>query len=404
MIASLLLALQGSVVLVVLDDVGQKDLDIVSQNGFAPNIDYLKSCGIEYRNAHANPTCSPSRRSLLFGEYYTSEADSGCNPPTGKEPPLSAVSIAETIGADSYFVGKWHLGSNPNYPPWETAPQSQGFATWRAGTPVNLQNFCLSSGYSNWLRVDNGHSAITTAYNPIAQMNQAVSDIQDAKALGLPFFLVLSLNLAHGPFHNPAASLLPPGYPTATTMREKYEAMICAADTIVGHITAEMDLAEDAIIVIGDNGTPQQVAPDPEKAKTTTFGGGIDVPLIASCELLGPLQGTTSQRLVHITDVYPTVAQWFGAAPMGIDGISLFAAQTHASIVCGTEQVGIGYDRCARGPRFKFRRYTDDQAVTTEYLYDLLVDPDETVNQVGNVLYVAQETALRATLDAFEAR
>lgn len=404
MIASLLLALQGSVVLVVLDDVGQKDLDIVSQNGFSPNIDFLKSCGIEYRNAHANPSCSPTRRSLLFGEYYTDQADLGCNAPTGKEPPLALTSLPEAIAPiESDLIGKWHLGSHPGYPPWETAAQAHGFAVWRAGTPVNLGNYCTSVNYTNWLRVDDGVSANVTSYNPRDQRDQAVQELQGAKIAGQPIFLVVSLNLAHGPFHRPPANMLPAGYPATFTDRDKYEAMICAADGIVGALAVELNLAEDTIIIVGDNGTPEALAPNPAKAKFSTFERGIHVPLIVATEVLGALQGTESTRLTHVADLYPTIGQWFGCVTAG-DGLSLFSGVAHASIVCGTLRDSGEYDRCARGPRFKFRRFTDDQAQTSEYLYDLLVDPGETVNQVGNAMYVVQETALRATLDAFEAR
>lgn len=405
MIASLLLALQGSVVMVVLDDVGAKDLDIVSGNGFTPNIDYLKSCGIDYRNAHANPSCSPTRRSLLFGEYYTDQADLGCNPPTGKEPPLSLTSLPEALPmTPSGLVGKWHLGSHPGYPPWESAAQAHGFAFWRAGTPVNLGNFCTSVNYSNWLRVDDALSANVTTYNPRDQRDQAVQEIQDAKIAGEPIFLLVSLNLAHGPMHRPPANMLPAGYPATFTDRDKYEAMICAADGVIGALMAEVNLAEDCLIVVGDNGTPENMAPNPAKAKFSTYERGIKVPLVVATEVLGSLQGTESTRLTHVADLGPTIAQWFGETYSTTDGLSLFSGFMHTAIVCGTLRDTGEYDRCARGPRFKLRRFTDDQAQTEEFLFDLLLDPQESVNQLGNPSFLVQETWLRATLDSFEAR
>jgi arylsulfatase A-like enzyme len=398
------LLLQGSLVLVVLDDVGQADLDAVSAADFSQNIDYLKSCGIEYRNAHANPSCSPSRRSLLFGEYYTEQADIGCNPPTGLEPPLSLVSLPESIPTvGSYFVGKWHLGSSPTYPPWELAPQVQGFDTWRAGTPVNLGGFCGSTNYTAWLRVDDGASALVTSYNPRNQRDQVIADIKAAKTYGEPFFFLVSLNLAHGPFHRPPANMLLPAYPATFTNRDEYEAMIAAADLIIGAIVAELDLAVDAIIVTADNGTPEPLAPNPAKAKFTTFERGTRVPLIASTELLGSLRGTTSTRLVHLADLYSTVSDWFGEPAQSTDGISLFVPVLHENIICGNLRTTGEYDRCARGPRFKFRRFTNAGG-TSEELYDLLLNPQETVNLQGDPLYATQEAFLRIALDDYEAR
>jgi arylsulfatase A-like enzyme len=399
-LVSLLLAIaQGDLYVIVADDVGYQDLQDASVLGLTPNIDVLAAHGVTFTRAYANPVCSPSRRSLFFGLYAVGEAGSWCpgDGLTGKEPDLTLTSIAEMAPAvPSYLIGKWHLGGDPtggNSPPY-----AHGFDGWKAGQPSNVSE-CIMFGipsYTNWMRVDDGIAQVSSQYEPAA-----TRDVALALPPGSGRLIVLAPQLAHGPFHRPPAEWLPPGYPPTPDKPTKYQAMIAALDSWVAQCLAGIDLDVDGVIFVGDNGTPIQVSPDPERSKTTTFERGIHVPLIVA----GPgLSGGGCDRLSHIVDVLPTVALWFGVAPPpGIDGLQLFGVG-HANVVCGTENDDLGhYDRCARGQRFKLRR-TGPMAAPplTEELFDLLLDPGETTNVMG--LWPAQEAALRAALDEFEAR
>lgn len=150
---------------------------------------------------------------------------------------------------------------------------------------------CGGSGYSNWLRVDNGQISMSRRYEPI----QAVQSAERwwAERAG-PRLLLFTPQLAHGPMHVPPAELLPEGYEVESGLRERYLAMIGALDTIVGCTFDLLDPRVDLLIVVGDNGTPQQVAPDPERAKTTTFERGVRVPLIVADRASAP--DTTTRR------------------------------------------------------------------------------------------------------------
>src|SRR5687767_13798444 len=62
---------RGDVLIVIADDIGVEYLAAVPH----PNMDALAARGVTYTAAFANPTCSPSRRSILFGRYF--DHDSG---------------------------------------------------------------------------------------------------------------------------------------------------------------------------------------------------------------------------------------------------------------------------------------------------------------------------------------
>ncbi|NOT29973.1 MAG: sulfatase-like hydrolase/transferase [Planctomycetes bacterium] len=375
-LASLLLALVPTqdVLVILLDDVGQADLDEVIADGWAPNIAGLAASGIVYRNAFANPVCSPSRRSLHDGRWYFNESGVGCDPLPGAEPPVADVllgDLAASEGLTAALFGKWHLGANPLGGPWQDAPLAHGYSTW-LGTPGNM-NSCGGSSYTSWVFASSGSSSISTAYSPGVIEGKLVNWWNETPGSRLA---VWSMSLAHAPFHKPPASFLPPGYPRPFGVRPQFLAMIAAADVQVGRVLSNVELAKTLVVLVGDNGTPQQVAPDPAKAKVSTFERGIRVPFLIAGVGLPPGE---SNRLVHIADVLPTVAHYLRAPPpAGIDGLSVLGKPEHAYVICG--QGGgptVPGDWCARTTRFKLRRTGIAPAITEEF-YDLVADPDET--------------------------
>ena len=75
------------------------------------------------------------------------------------------------------------------------------------------------------------------------------------------------------------------------------------------------------VILLGDNGTPQEVAPVPDHAKRTVFERGVRVPLI----LAGPgLRPGVDSRLAHVVDLFPTLVEGLRLGRPELDGQSLF--------------------------------------------------------------------------------
>jgi arylsulfatase A-like enzyme len=105
-----------NIVLIYTDDLGYGD---ISCNGYSaiqtPNIDKLAKKGVNFTNAHStSATCTPSRYSLLTGQYAWRKDGTGIAP--GDASLLIPTTITslpgmlKKAGYQNAVIGKWHLG------------------------------------------------------------------------------------------------------------------------------------------------------------------------------------------------------------------------------------------------------------------------------------------------------
>jgi len=401
------------VLLFVLDDVAAADLALYGGAVETPWLERLAREGVVFTNAYANPVCEPTRRSLEYGRWWLRGNGRDCTASVSPDtPPLAEPSMAEALpGHHSAFVGKWHLGAAPGGGPWECAPLVRGWDYWLAGLPSNVLGdlFCMGSiGYREWLRVESGPggcgSAVSEQYHPRVVVD---SFLAAWPSLPPPRLFSVNSNLAHAPFHRPPADMLPAGYPPTDTNRAKFEAMVVALDSNLGQLLSVVDLAHTMVVVIGDNGTPGAVAPEPSRAKNTTFERGIRVPLVIAG---GPTRkaGRQSDELVHVVDLWSTVVQAGGGDPSHPTSRSLMPILQdvpHPPIrdfaLCGTHWETPQGDRCAvSADGFKLRQLDldGDRVADLEELYDLRADPGEHVNLLADLPEVAQ--VMRAWIES----
>lgn len=183
--------------------------------------------------------------------------------------------------------------------------------------------------------------------------------------------------------------------------------MLRALDTTLGQMLAGVDLTRTLVIVVGDNGTPDAVAPVPDRAKNTTFERGIRVPLVIAG---GPVNapGRVVDDLVHVVDLHATAIEAGGGDPaLSPDGVSLMPILTAVRhgplrdyVLCGSKWGSRDGDRCAvsRGG-FKLRQldFDADSVPDREELYDLRSDPEELHDLIGRS---READALRAWIEA----
>jgi arylsulfatase A-like enzyme len=115
-----------NIVLIYADDVGYGDLSCYGATRVrTPNLDRLASGGVRFTPAHSSSaTCTPSRYSLLTGEYAWRKPGTGVLPgdaslivPTDRE---SLPAMLQKRGYRTGVVGKWHLGLGKGNVDWNT--------------------------------------------------------------------------------------------------------------------------------------------------------------------------------------------------------------------------------------------------------------------------------------------
>ena len=352
-----------NIVFVFADDLGYGDLSSYGNQEIAtPNLDRIAAEGARFTDFYVGSSvCSPSRAALLTGRYpFRMRMD-----PTGVFFPFSRggldpaeVTIAEVLSDRGYataLVGKWHLGHLPQFLPTQQGfeefyglpysndmnePQFPGeevpprpceslFANCRPGVP-------LMDGESI-LEMPAIQETLTKRY-----AERAVAFIQQSVDRRRPFFLYYASNFPHVPLY--ASDEF-----RGTSDGGLYGDVVEELDWSVGQILdalADLGVDENTLVIFSsdngpwllwatDNDVPQGgqdsgTAAHLRNGKSTTFEGGMRVPLVARWPARIPA-GQTITKPAAMIDWMPTLAGFAGASvpdDVEIDGSDIGALLT----------------------------------------------------------------------------
>ncbi len=129
-----------AILLFVADDLGYNDTTAYGNNGGVPcpNVQKLAVQGLLFTDAHStNSVCTPSRYSMLTGQYAWRQRDTGILPgdaaliiPT-RDKAATLGTLMQQAGYRTAAIGKWHLGLGAGNIDWNRpispAPAEVGF-------------------------------------------------------------------------------------------------------------------------------------------------------------------------------------------------------------------------------------------------------------------------------------
>ena len=322
----------GNIVIVLMDDVGVDKLSVYGRHPLQPHTPNINSFAREsavFRAAYSQPTCTPTRASIMTGRFGR-RTGHGVMIGSGDEIPLDAIFITEVLAGarkpyESSAVGKWHMAGTESQSRFRH-PLLQGFG-WYAGAYGNLVG--ESEGYFNFLKtVYGGEAVMTRRYATSDTVNDAIVRMN---AMRPPWFLYVSFNAAHNPFHHAPAWLRTSADDKEGRMR-RYESMIEAIDHEFGRLLAGIpknQARQTTVFLLSDNGAPEtriRLPFNKDRGKSTVYEGGIHVPLIVKGPAVAAPEIERNQ-LVHVVDLFPTIAELAGVR-IGheIDGVSFAPA------------------------------------------------------------------------------
>jgi arylsulfatase A-like enzyme len=113
-----------NIIVIMADDLGYGDLSCYGAKAIqTPAIDQLASEGVRFTSGYCSAsTCTPTRFSLLTGNYAFRQKGTGIAPPNGPaiiKPGMETLpGILKRAGYATAVIGKWHLGLGDPAPDW----------------------------------------------------------------------------------------------------------------------------------------------------------------------------------------------------------------------------------------------------------------------------------------------
>ncbi len=337
-----------NVVILLVDDMGWGDPGVYGGGSAigapTPVMDRLAYSGLKLTSAYSQPTCTPSRASLLTGRLPIRHGL--YRPPIfgekgGISDEITLASLLSDVGYKTAVFGKWHLGAAE-----DQQPQNKGFdesiimdqgspkfyvvTDYKEKLPAIYFDPELKAFFKNvtkqrpgLMKADKGEKAELVSeinWDTIPTLDQKFADysidfINRMAKQGDPFFLFHCFTKVHEP------SAPSKEFEGKSPAKQPFQDSLMEVDAIIDRIIGslkENNLEENTLVILlSDNGPDEDQFPDMghtpfRGAKGSTWDGGVRVPAILWWPgMIEPMQ--TSDGLFDFTDIFNTVLSIAGA-------------------------------------------------------------------------------------------
>lgn len=406
-----------NVMIIMVDDLGKEWISHYGAEDITtPNIDALAKSGITFNNVYSMPQCTPTRLTLLTGQYPfrhgwvnhwdTPRWGGGAHFDESKYPSIGRE--MKKAGYATCIAGKWQIDDFRIEPDALTKNGFDEFCMWTGGETGIKES---DERYQNpYIFTKEGSKTYPGKFGPDIFKEFIIDFIKKNKENQM--FIYYPMVLTHTPFVNTPIE-------SASDKLGKHKAMVRYTDKITGEL---MQAIEDAgvrdntvVIWTTDNGTTGQITGTQngnriKGGKTKTSESGICEPFIVSWpEAIEP--NRVSNALIDFSDIFPTSLDLAGIEPKKewpagdkmatIDGFSFkdvlvqetehshrqwilgMGGGNHAKLTeNGIENQYVFRDRVLRNKRYKLH-ISSKRA--PEKFFDLLHDPLE-MNDLLNSL------------------
>ncbi|MDC1106889.1 sulfatase-like hydrolase/transferase [Prolixibacteraceae bacterium] len=306
-----------NIIFILLDDLGKEWVqNYGAEDVKTPNIDQLAKNGIKFKNTYSMPQCTPSRVTLLTGQYPFNHGwvnhydaprwgngvhfDADINPTFAK--------MLRKEGYKTCAAGKWQLNDFRVQPKAMVDAGFQEYCMWTGGEGGGDIKVSERRYWNPYIHTKEGSKVYKDQFGEDIFSDFIINFM--AKNKKNPMMIYYPMCLTHGPL---TTTPLEPNAPR----KEQHRAMVRYADHILGKIVNAVDslgLSENTIIFwTTDNGTAGSITGHMNgraivggKAKLSE--NGINAPLIVSAPgRIKPNQ--VSDELVDFTDLLPTFCE-----------------------------------------------------------------------------------------------
>jgi len=403
-----------NIVVVLMDNLGYGELGVygggILRGAATTRIDNLAAEGLRLLNFNVEAQCTPSRAALMTGRYPIRGGNATV--PNGRDVyglMQSEVSLARLLSDAGYstaIFGKWHLGNSPG-----RYPTDHGFDEWFGIPNSSGDCFWPTNEFFDKEHVKYTHVLQSTRGEPPKQvrlfdmearqkMDRWVTDrtvdyMRRQAAEGRPFFAYVPYTLVHWP------TMPHPDF-AGRTGNGVWADSLAQMDAYVGELLDTLDelgIADDTLFIFTSDNGPEmnrQWAGSSGPWRGTYFTaleGSLRVPFIARWPGRIPA-GTISNEIMHIMDLYPTLARVGGTEPPQdrlIDGVDQTDFMTgrqeksnRESFICyvGSEIFGIKW-RNWKITRKELERGSDPiKTFGVWNIVNLIIDPKEELSEI----------------------